>query len=129
MSGPLARTRSGPRALLLRRVHVVLASVLVDQDDHSTFVVIAPDQHVAVRGVSGEDRGSVRDSCRYRAAGIQCLGEHIPGAVVGSHESAPARSLASTWTSCGSVIVRWPSRSRSRRALMIVTPMTWPSSA
>jgi hypothetical protein len=45
-----------------------------------------------------------------------------------AYTKAPARSRASTLTSCGKVIVRWPSRSRSRRALMIVTPMTWPSS-
>jgi hypothetical protein len=49
---------------------------------------------------------------------------------LGAHQAqdrAPARSPAATCTSCGRVIVTWPSRSSSQRALMIVTPMTCPS--
>ena len=84
----------------------MLASVLIDQDDHSAFVVIAPDEHLAVLRVSGKDCRSGGDSCRYRGVGVHGLGEQIPRMVVSGHGSAPARSLASTWTSCGSVIVR-----------------------
>jgi hypothetical protein len=43
-----------------------------------------------------------------------------------AYPSAAARSPASTWTACGSVIVTCPSRPIMRRALMIVTPITSP---